>query len=327
MQLLKQTSFIILFLLAQRLAFSQFAPPAEQAGSTAIHSDSTIFIAWANTCVVERGWMNIAIADSGRVSFGADSAAVGMADVSVVSLGDGGHATLTFEVPIANGEGFDFAVFENAFLDNFLELAFVEVSSDGENYFRFEATSLTQADEQIETFGLLDATKINNLAGKYRATFGTPFDLEELENTAGLDVDNIVSIRIVDVVGSIENDFATFDAANNKINDPWPTPFPSGGFDLDAVGVINNQKNTAIDEHIDTYLLAIFPNPASDFITIWSEVLLEEIHITDTQGSLILKVSKPGFSFSFNISSLPKGMLLVSCMTEKGFVSRKVIIN
>ncbi|MFN6048554.1 MAG: T9SS C-terminal target domain-containing protein, partial [Bacteroidota bacterium] len=47
----------------------------------------------------------------------------------VVSLGDGGIATLTFDPPITNGDGFDFAVFENTFLDTFLELAFVEVST------------------------------------------------------------------------------------------------------------------------------------------------------------------------------------------------------
>ena len=60
-------------------------------------------------------------------------------------------ATVTFASPIYNGEGPDFAVFENGFdIDDeydptgvlhFLELAFVEVSSDGENFFRFPAVT------------------------------------------------------------------------------------------------------------------------------------------------------------------------------------------
>jgi len=327
MYILKQPSLLILFLTVHILAFSQYAPPAGQPGSTAIHRDSSVFIAWANNCIVERGWMDIAIPDSGLVSFGVDSAAVGKADPAVVSLGDGGIATLSFTVPIANGAGYDFAVFENAFLDDFLELAFVEVSSDGENYFRFEAVSLTQTDEQVETFGLLDATKINNLSGKYRATFGTPFDLEELKNNEGLDVDNIVSIRIIDVVGSIEEEFSTFDSQGYKINDPWPTPFPSGGFDLDAVGVIHNQDNTAITEQSGSFQLVIFPNPASDIIMIQSEVFLEKLFVTDLQGRHLIKKTKPGFDFSVDISSLPKGMLIIRCTTERGVVSRKVIIK
>ena len=36
-------------------------------------------------------------------------------------VGDGGSAILTFDTPIANGPGFDFAVFENGFSDTFLE--------------------------------------------------------------------------------------------------------------------------------------------------------------------------------------------------------------
>ncbi len=325
MYILKQPSLIILFLTVHILAFSQYAPPAGQAGSTAIHRDTSVFIAWANNCVVERGWMDIAIPDSGLVSFGVDSAAIGKSDQAVVSLGDGGVATLSFEIPIANGSGFDFAIFENAFLDDFLELAFVEVSSDGENFFRFEAVSLTQTDEQVETFGLLDASKINNLAGKYRATFGTPFDLEELKNEEELDINNIVLIRIIDVVGSLEEEFNTYDSKGNKINDPWPTPFSSGGFDLDAVAVIHNQDNTTITERFKDSQLEVFPNPVSDIINIQSEVLLEELLITDLQGRHLMKITKPGFDFSFDISSLPKGMLIIRCMANKGIVSRKII--
>jgi hypothetical protein len=43
----------------------------------------------------------------------------------------------------------------------------------------------------------------------------------------------------VDVVGSITPAYATYDSQGNMVNDPWPTPYSSSGFDLDAVGVIN----------------------------------------------------------------------------------------
>ena len=116
-------------------------------------------------------------------SFGLVDNALGKSDATianpnpVVSLGDGGHITLSFATPITNGPGADFAVFENGFADSFLELAFVEVSSDGTNFFRFPSHSLTSTGAQVASFGTLDTTNIDGLAGKYRAGFGTPFDL------------------------------------------------------------------------------------------------------------------------------------------------------
>ena len=42
---------------------------------------------------------------------------------------------------------------------------------------------------QVETFGSIDATKINNfLAGKYRGGYGVPFDLNELKDITGLNI-------------------------------------------------------------------------------------------------------------------------------------------
>ena len=46
-------------------------------------------------------------------------------------------------------------------------------------------------------------------------------------------------IKIIDVVGSINESFATYDINGKPINDPYPTAFATGGFDLDAIGVIN----------------------------------------------------------------------------------------
>ena len=294
---------------------AQYAPPAEQEGSTAIHADSTIFIDWANGCSLQRGWMNVADTSLGSASFGDSINAINKADNSVVSLGDGGAALLHFEKPVVNGPGWDFAVFENAFTDEFLELAFVEVSSDGKHFFRFDAVSLTQTDMQVETFGVLDATKINNLAGKYRTAFGVPFDLDELKGRTGLDVNHIIAIKIIDVVGSIDDEFATFDSQGNKINDPWSTPFETGGFDLDAVGVIHNTSNTAVMESPAQSLGTFYPNPCSDFINIKGDV--KYITIFDAIGTLLCDKNRIT-SKRIDLSGLPDGLLLIRMEDEAG---------
>ena len=215
-----------------------FAPAAGQDGSTAISISDPAFVAWASGIELVRGPVDIKNPTGATASYGSPEAALGNTS-SVVSLGDAGYATLTFDQPITDGEGWDFAVFENSFSDTFLELAFVEVSSDGENFFRFDAVSESSQETQIGGFGAVDTTNIHNLAGKYRAGFGTPFDLAELAGTAGLDVNAITHVRVVDVIGCIDDGFCSYDSLGNKVNDPYSTPFASSGFDLAAVGVIN----------------------------------------------------------------------------------------
>ncbi len=244
---MKTRRLILCAMLAPAFALAgPYAPAADVIGSTAIPFDSTLFAGWATGFQdLVRGPVKIDQPGMGFASYGSGADVLGPADAQndslpVMSLGDGGRITLTFAKPIRNGPGADFAVFENGFGDNFLELAFVEVSSNGTTFFRFPSVSLTQTTTQVGAFDqVLDPTDLYNLAGKYRRGFGTPFDLSELAGTAGLDVNAVTHVRIVDVVGSIDPLYGTRDSLGNLINDPWATAFGSGGFDLDAVGAIN----------------------------------------------------------------------------------------
>jgi len=267
--------FVIVMLNLQ--SFAQYPPAAGQIGSTAIHKDSSIFIDWATTCTITRGYVNIsdttfedpAYPGTNKASFGNANAVISLADNNTVSLGDKGIAVLTFTHPITNGQGFDFAVFENSFDDFYLELAYMEVSSDGNHFVRFPSVSLTQTNTQIQGFGTLDATKIHNLAGKYKVFYGTPFDLSDLQDSAGIDLNHVTHVKIVDVIGSISDPFKNYDSQGHIINDPFPTPFWTSGFDLDAVGVINNTQNTGVnpDNSINNNI-SVYPNPATNWLTI-----------------------------------------------------------
>lgn len=255
------------FLMIRNLP-AQFAPPAGQPGTTAIARDSSIIIDWAKDCQVWRGFINIGDTTASyngftRASYGSVLYASGPSDEYVLSLGDHGYALLTFNPPIVNKTGPDFAVFENSFGDFFLELAFVEVSSDGENFVRFPAVTFVPENVQVETFGTIDARLIHNFAGKYRMGFGTPFDLEDLRDSTNVDLNRITHIIIRDAGGSIDPLFATYDSQGHKVNDPWPTPFDTGGFDLDAIGVIHNTVQGECNEE-EFSDIKLFPNPFAD---------------------------------------------------------------
>jgi hypothetical protein len=250
--------FSCLFSLWSLPLWAQFPPAAGQPGSTAIPADSPLLINWAQSCTIDRGSINTSDPEAPLASLGDAENATGELDNLVVSLGDGGQATLYFNPPIRNGEGWDFAVFENGFSDTFLELAIVEVSTDGWDYIPFESTSFTPTDEQVGPFGAIQATQLNNLAGKYRAGFGTPFDLEEL----GLE--EIAYVRLTDVVGSIAPDWGTSDSQDQLINDPFPTPFESCGFDLDGIGVFHEGVfNSTKEANQGSRAIQLFPNPVA----------------------------------------------------------------
>ncbi len=308
---------------------AQFAPPAGQPGSTAIFKDSAVFIDWASACSIMRGLQDVSDTSLGFATAGDSSSAIGAAGMNgVVSLGDRGVAILRFNTPISNGPGWDFAVFENSFSDDFLELAFVEVSSNGVDFFRFPATSNTQDTLQTGSFGLTDATEVNNLAGKYRANYGTPFDLQELAAEPNLNINAITHVKIIDVVGSIQAQFASFDQFGKKINDPWSTPFASSGFDLDAVGVINNQS-ISVDEALVESKISVYPNPAKEWVNIEGmDIENLTIGLLNATGE---KVNLSGFSnagtYRLNVSTLPQGVYFLQLSKRHVNVTKKLVVK
>lgn len=305
---------------------AQFDGAVGTAGCKAIHCKDKRIIAWATSCEVIRGYQNIAVKVNGLVSYGSQEDALGAVNDSdatdVVSLGDGGVAVLQFSTPIVNKEGYDFLVFENSLNDNFLELALVEVSSDGLHYVRFPATSNTPTDKQIGGFGSIDPTKINNLAGKYRLGWGTPFDLSEVEGDDKLDVNAIRYVKIIDVVGSIDTLYASVDAQGQIINDPYPTDFASGGFDLAGVGVINNMYTYIADYKSTPF--KVYPNPFNDRIQIEGEDNAE-VFIYNNIGQCLMHTRKTDKAFSLDLRHLVNGVYIVVLQSQHKKESIKII--
>jgi len=148
-------------------------------------------------------------------------------------------------------------------------LAYVEVSSNGLDFARFSSVSLTP--DRMGAYGTIEISRIHNLAGKHPnasgVCTGTPFDLRDLAGhphviSGAVDLNDIRYVRIVDVPG--RGDFvdrATEHVApgtwpewphyaqDHPIYDAWPT-WGSGGFDLEAVGVLHEQHYEA-DVNLD----------------------------------------------------------------------------
>jgi hypothetical protein len=309
----------LIILLFPLVSKAQFAPSVGLPETSAIAKDSSVFNSWATGCKATLGWLDIANKNIGKPTIGDSLSPIGKAGLNgVLSLGDGGVAILTFDFPISNGNGPDFAVFENGFNNTFLELAFVEVSSDGIHFVRFPAISLSDTSVQLDNNAAMDATKLNNLAGKYKANYGTPFDLEELKDSVGLNLKAITHVKIMDVVGSINPVFGSRDSKNHLINDPYPTPYPSAGFDLDAVGVIHSE---ALGLEEGTMPVSMFPNPSTGIFTI-NAPGENRVEVYSVKGENVFQQNFLDTT-QVDLTAFPKGMYFV---VVNG-VGRKVFVE
>ncbi|MFA6259851.1 MAG: T9SS type A sorting domain-containing protein [Bacteroidia bacterium] len=289
--------------------------------SQAFPADTVAFSGWATSCILIRGDQNIADTSIGKTTLGNENAAIGPAKQNgMVSLGDGGSAVLQFDGHLYNGPGPDFAIFENGFgFDNdttfYLELAFVEVSSDGLHFVRFPSRCENDTADQKNTIYGSNPDHIHNLAGKYIYGFGTPFDLDDLKDSAGINLNHITHVRIVDVVGSLNDSFARKDSYGNSINDPWPTPFPSGGFDLDAVGSLHLITGMNNPEKKN---LQVYPNPVrvDEYLTLAGyDAGSHMIQILDFTGKLVEKINLNGKQPHIHLNGLKRGIYFICSET------------
>lgn len=214
-----------------------YLPNANQPGAPVIDKADPSIVGWAT------GYSDYTPGSGVNASFQTPNNAIGPVGSDLVVLGDHGTITLTFSTPITNGAGADLAVYENGFAINgstgldFLELGFVEVSSDGENFVRFDSASRRAA--PVGGFAGQRADELGGVAGRDLSGKGTPFDLELLANTVeartGLvDLAAITHVRIVDIVG----DGSAIDAFGRAIYDAYPTS-GSAGYDLTGVAVLH----------------------------------------------------------------------------------------
>jgi len=260
---MKKIILLVSMLIVSNVGFGQFDGGVGTVGCQAISISNPNIVSWAKGIEVKRGFQGTS--STNYASYGKHYMAQGRPDsttTSAISLGRNGEAIITFDRPIINGQGYDFAVFENGFTPDFLELAFVEVSSDGINYFRFPSTS------NISSEAGIDPTLINNLAGKYEVGNGTPFNLDDIDDDANLDKFNIRFVKLIDVNSGVDTD-----SQGNIIYDA-SSGGPSTGFDLTGVCVLNGGE---------PYLISSFEGMLSQTNTF--EIVSSTNGVVDANGN------------------------------------------
>jgi len=231
-----------------------------------------VFASWATGAtyaptaqVIGPAWTNQANALGPAEADNTRLVSLGDLDQAQIDAGSPpGSLVLEFDLPIADQEGPDFAVFENTIIVQatlgliFGEMAYVDVSSDGTNFARFPGVSLhTPATTYTNLpggrgYAYFEPRGVYNMAGKHvnnGDSWGTPFDLRDLRwhplvIGGSVDLAEIRYVRIVDIPGS--GDYLDHSSPARPVLDGWVT-WGSGGADVDAVGVINFKTQCRIE--------------------------------------------------------------------------------
>jgi len=240
-----------------------------------------IFRSWATTVVsyepapgVDAQWADPNKALGPAAGNNSDIVSLGDLDRGQIDSNEPpGEITVSFGDAIRDVNGYDFVVFENGLVSlkdtaagsiagqMFAELGYVEVSSNGKDYVRFPSVSLTP--ELVGAYGTIEISHVYNLVGKHPNAdglcTGTPFDLREIAGELNVvsgivDINDIRYVRIVDIPGGGDFDdkaMMQVDPAswpywgdyvkNHPVYDAWVT-FGSGGLDLEAIGVLEEQE-------------------------------------------------------------------------------------
>ena len=132
--------------------------------------------------------------------------------LDVLTLGDGGSITLSFDIPIVNGDGPDIIVFENPFV-GWYETGIVSVSQDGETWYTWDCD-------------------FNNESELFPGCAGTSPVLSHPNNCIDARNPNLAGGNSYDLLDLSLESAAFVRIADSNAN-------LSGGFDLDAVVIVH----------------------------------------------------------------------------------------
>ena len=139
-------------------------------------------------------------------------------------------------------------------------------------------------------------------------------------------------IVLVDAFGNLIDSVEYFDST------PWPTaPDGNGSYlQLTSTNLDNNLASSWIASsssltsnafNFTKNTLSIFPNPASNLITIKSNTTIEKMELLDIYGKLIKSAFVDGSEISLDVSSLSNGVYFIKANGELGVQVNKFIKN
>lgn len=110
----------------------------------------------------------------------------------------------------------------------------------------------------------------------------------------------------------------------------WLTAIATNGCNYTDTINVSFYNNSGIEQNNNNSGITVFPNPASDFITISSEdTLINGVEIYNVSGKLVYKeMNNNNIELSINVSNFAKGLYLIKIVNaDNDLVIRKILIQ
>ena len=101
--------------------------------------------------------------------------------------------------------------------------------------------------------------------------------------------------------------------------------FASSGFDLDAVGVINQKNATGVSQTDDHAIVQIYPNPVNDFVRVYtSQTGYSQVQITDISGRIIADGTFQQTT-KIQLDKIPSGIYTIRVINDGSVISKLIV--
>lgn len=190
------------------------------------------------------------------------------------------------------------------------------------------AISNQQITSQAKDLMQMEYTITNNgddYTGKLRAwiLFGTRQPTSSYDNTESVTIKSGESMNFKQTW-----EFADGVVGETYICSLWYEDSRTGGMTQLSGGDMSFvlDKETGLEE-ITSQRIAIYPNPAHEYLTIEMGDVIERVAIYNMQGAMVMEAECNHVTATLNVSSLQAGIYSVVATTAQGTTFSKVIIN
>lgn len=213
------------------------------------------------------------------------------------------------------------------------DLEFIEITNTGESAVDLSGVYFGGTDlvYQFEANATLSAGGSVYLAGEslaFRTIYGfSPYDefSKSLNNESE-------SIQLLNGWGNVIDEVTYSNAS------PWPAADGNGDF-LEVIDLAENNDtpaNWTIRQSLEVVLdakntlaphLQVYPNPATENVTLSSEAIMKSIKLRDISGKLLEHIQMENHAYEFSLKPTYQGVYFIEIETVKGQHLRKLIIK
>ena len=127
------------------------------------------------------------------------------------------------------------------------------------------------------------------------------------------------------MIGILDDSIGSKDASGDLVNDPFPTPFESCGFDLDGVGVLH-QVPLADKAFKTETSLRIYPVPCISGLYVEDpDERFQNWVLLDLNGRTIQQGKFRGQRQKIDLGGIPQGSYFLRCSSGKTIAVRRIL--